>query len=748
MSGQSADDVTEVHVRNAAGPVIGTIRGGQVTFVSSPDGSLAYSLTIAQRCLLTAGLLILAGILAALAVFTQSSSETRLPVWMVVAALVAVGGSIAPWRAMLPGREPSRPRMVTETLRDHVLARVQLLWIDQALNRSLRQVVRIEVGLDEQADAVADPWDVSRLDPLGASEPLPAGTQLVDVYRTAGRRLLLIGEPGAGKTTQLLELTDVLIRQARADEHAPAPVVLKLSEWTGVRSRLDDWIVEELGLRYSVPTGKARAALEAGHLTLLLDGLDEVAPERRAACAAEIDLFCRDDRFAETGVVVTCRRTDYDELGRRLAMGRGIALRPLGTEQVRQILHLVGPRFAALRSAFEQSQDLQDLLVTPLMLSVAVLATSDLSPGTPIQGARLYPMYVMRMLHRSRSLREPFAREDSFPFAHADTVKHLIWLARLMNQNDQTVFYPDWITPGWVPDRSAPWPLPNRHGPAAMIARRIGWANTSTALVGAGYAGLITTLCGAPLGAVVGGWRGALAVSVIAACLTGGLVALVFGVILRTRLGARLGLVVGDADATLHSATRWKWSWPAALKGMGPAAVGAVVVATVGMPLSTVPNAAAVFVVMVLGGLIGGGSVPDHNEPVTSPGLALSSSRRRIAFQVTVLASVVTAAAILLALVDGPWTATVATLPLATAVTLVSGPGRAWLRSRAAKFGLTAAGLLPSNLVEFLVHADERVLLRQAGGGFQFVHRTMQEYVAEQDPDSYYCRLLEDSARP
>jgi hypothetical protein len=66
----------------------------------------------------------------------------------------------------------------------------------------------------------------------------------------------------------------------------------------------------------------------------------------------------------------------------------------------------------------------------------------------------------------------------------------------------------------------------------------------------------------------------------------------------------------------------------------------------------------------------------------------------------------------------------------------VRAAGCEWLRSRAVSFGIYQAQLLPGNLVVFLRHADERVILQRTFGGFAFIHRTLRDYLADQQPAS------------
>jgi len=78
--------------------------------------------------------------------------------------------------------------------------------------------------------------------------PLPDGTQVTDVFDSlgAGRTLLVLGEPGAGKTTTLLKLAKTLITRIGDDFSQPIPVVLNLSSWAKKRQSIAEWLVQDL----------------------------------------------------------------------------------------------------------------------------------------------------------------------------------------------------------------------------------------------------------------------------------------------------------------------------------------------------------------------------------------------------------------------------------------------------------------------------------------------------------------------
>ncbi|HEY9601033.1 MAG TPA: hypothetical protein V6C85_05435 [Allocoleopsis sp.] len=66
--------------------------------------------------------------------------------------------------------------------------------------------VLMELGLEERPDAVANPWNLILETGDESPQPLPEGTKVIDIFDAIGegRTLLILGEPGSGKTTTLL----------------------------------------------------------------------------------------------------------------------------------------------------------------------------------------------------------------------------------------------------------------------------------------------------------------------------------------------------------------------------------------------------------------------------------------------------------------------------------------------------------------------------------------------------------------
>ena len=93
----------------------------------------------------------------------------------------------------------------------------------------------------------------------------------------------------------LLELLRDLLERAQDDAAHRIPVVFPLTTWAETRAPLAEWLVEELRKRYEAPSRLARAWVETEQIIPLLDGLDEVADDHRAACIDAINTYRQDE---------------------------------------------------------------------------------------------------------------------------------------------------------------------------------------------------------------------------------------------------------------------------------------------------------------------------------------------------------------------------------------------------------------------------------------------------------------------
>lgn len=135
------------------------------------------------------------------------------------------------------------------------------------------------------------------------------------------RKLVLLGEPGMGKTTSLLRLALEAARRSLAEEgDREIPVYIELKYYNGEEletlfaRRMND-ILRARNLMLAPNSQESTELLKRwlsksdAHFLLLLDGLNEVRTEYHTAVRGAIDALFKLPHH----VVVSCRERDYDE---------------------------------------------------------------------------------------------------------------------------------------------------------------------------------------------------------------------------------------------------------------------------------------------------------------------------------------------------------------------------------------------------------------------------------------------------
>jgi eukaryotic-like serine/threonine-protein kinase len=379
--------------------------------------------------------------------------------WLSTAALSTAAGVIGvltpfvlrwldrrhPAQAPEQAQHSQHPRAV-------MLRRVRYKWITGVLEPSLGPAVRLVLGLKRRPDLL-DQGSIGR--PGRPPAQLAADTSIVEVFDKVAGGLLILGAPGAGKTTVLLQLCDQLLDRAEHDLDQPMPVVVNLASWADRRLPLDAWLIEELARGYQVPHRIATDWVQKEALVLLLDGLDEVAEVHRAACAEAINAWRRDHGLVS--LVVCCRTRELEMLGVSLQLEEAVEVQPPSDAEVDRYLGYLqstGTPIGDLRAALANDQDLRRLLHSPLLLQVVALAyhgrpASALSASGSLEQRQrwLWQAYVQRMFER-RPL------DPGYGYTTEQALDWLAWLARTLWHRGQSEFHLDRLTPEWLPTLS------------------------------------------------------------------------------------------------------------------------------------------------------------------------------------------------------------------------------------------------------------------------------------------------------
>ncbi|MDA0243096.1 MAG: NACHT domain-containing protein [Chloroflexi bacterium] len=334
--------------------------------------------------------------------------------------------------------------------RQKLIQNMRSSWIAGGLHASVHTTALLELGKEYQPEAVSRKWNRA----MNADKPIS------QIFEDVGGNLLILGEPGSGKTITLLQLAESWLEKAEQDEQVPVPVVVDLSSWGQFRQQaldkgetytLSRWLEEEsLINHFQMPYPLTRRWLAEERLLLLLDGLDEVAEEARLSCIEAINQF---KTKYSVGLVVCSRTADYYTLQKTLNLGHAIRLQPLTDAQIQTYLG-DDPALATLREVLPHDETLQELATSPLSLSVMSLAYRDISADElDIKGdadgrlRHLYQRYVMAMFTR-----RPLGQDT--PYEHSQAIHWLSNLAQEMQSHNQSMFYIDNLQPSWLPNKS------------------------------------------------------------------------------------------------------------------------------------------------------------------------------------------------------------------------------------------------------------------------------------------------------
>lgn len=332
--------------------------------------------------------------------------------------------------------------------RQQMIENVRRFWIDGVLENSLHGAVLMQLGLQSRADQLQRPWDVKiRRD--NDQRQLSAETRIMDVFDMSGGSLLILGEPGSGKTTLLLELTQDLLERAETQPTYRLPIVFNLSSWAKDKLQFEDWLIEELNVKYQVAKNVAKQWVTEKSLLLLLDGLDEVSDSVRNECVDEINRYHQQN--PEIPMVVCSRSADYDTLSQKLNFHDAVVIEALDSAQISSYLASFGSTMDGLRLQLQHDKRLRALAETPLTLSIMALAYQELDTATlpddlspDVQRRHLFDTYVQTMFER---------HTKSHDYEPDEMMSYLSWLAGRMVERRQTLFHIENLQWDWIETR-------------------------------------------------------------------------------------------------------------------------------------------------------------------------------------------------------------------------------------------------------------------------------------------------------
>ncbi|MBO3752177.1 NACHT domain-containing protein [Streptosporangiaceae bacterium NEAU-GS5] len=580
----------------------------------------------------------------------------------------------------------------------------------------------------------------------------------VEYQRVPSGRLVILGEPGAGKSVLAVLLTLGLLASDDRRPGAPVPTLLAASSWDPLSESMDEWVVQTLATSYYNGQRQIPQLLNDRGLVLpVIDGLDEIPESMRRSAVREISKAIGRER----PVIITCRSVEYEDVisGGAPVLRRApvIEVAPLSAQDVIAYLAEVdwpdGTEWEAVFAGLRSSPDspVGTSLSTPLMVSMARRAyQGGGNPTELLDTTRFASRHAVedelidRMIQAA--YHHPAHRRTNTRWDAGKAWNWLVFLARYMHQ---------------YRERDLAWWLLSQRLLSPWVAPGIGLA-----------AGLI--FLSIWVGVTIFGGEDLYFIS-------SGLTSSVVYVVL-----AMVAWFVGASRAPGRLAFRSTGSWVRLRRGFSN---GVRLAAFVFVPIMAIlafltlsePSRASFAVstywsdlMMLAGfGVVVGLALAAHSWLDAPP--ARSAQASPLAFlrqdRRSSLVGAIAAGGIMVLITPSALTLTGVVADLTRAVgtgwsgepsigelvganqnvididealvwqlRALVGLGfaflilltRAWPRLVVARLILAAQGRLPLRLMRFLAHAREQELLRQSGGLYQFRHIRVQEWLATQ----------------
>ncbi|MGC9506269.1 NACHT domain-containing protein [Baaleninema sp.] len=330
------------------------------------------------------------------------------------------------------------------------------------LAQSLHQRVYVELDKTEDSTQVVPPWSLDVKLGNASSQPCPEGTHIVEIFNREeiGGRLLILGAPGSGKTTMLLQLAEELVKRGEENAAYPVPVLLNLSAWKSEFRDIPSWMVSDLKLKYGVRKDIAEKWIEEGRILPLLDGLDELLSQRQETCVQALNEFL--PTWSGTPLVVCSRLEEYQLYETNLGLSGAIILQPLTDRQIETYLRRAKCDWLwdVVRNDADVMNADRGLARSPLFLTLLVLSSDNLPVELWTQQENvterrriLFEAYIEARLQRAYrgGANLPATKQGRKPYQNDEKTKYWLgWLGAKLIEENKTEFFIEKLQPRFL----------------------------------------------------------------------------------------------------------------------------------------------------------------------------------------------------------------------------------------------------------------------------------------------------------
>lgn len=160
-------------------------------------------------------------------------------------------------------------------------------------------------------------------------------------FETQLKRMLILGEPGSGKTVLLLQFARRLVEKARINFDYPIPIILNLATWRKEYDSFNAWLEDNLVYaagEYGASKKYAKELVTKHKLLLLLDGLDEIPENDRDSCLEKLSEYVKVNENSKADIadhpqiIICSRRNEYLQMTKKAQVKATLYIAPLKPE--------------------------------------------------------------------------------------------------------------------------------------------------------------------------------------------------------------------------------------------------------------------------------------------------------------------------------------------------------------------------------------------------------------------------------
>lgn len=253
-------------------------------------------------------------------------------------------------------------------------------------------------------------------------------------------KLLILGEPGSGKTTELLQLAFDLVNKAKKNLDLPIPIIFELSAWKNDSQTIYDWLLDYLIEKYGLDQEISKRLLSENKIILLFDGLDELGPLGQLKCINSINYWISHSNYSD--LVICCRAEEYEQGQEKLTqLNHAVYLEPLTNDQIKQYLYEIDA--TKIWQDIKKNYELLTIASKPLFLTMLVVSTQK-NGITDIN--TLFNAYIKVQIEKKLSQIKLPSEKNRIK----KTINYLSCLAHNLEEEGNTEFLIERINPSWL----------------------------------------------------------------------------------------------------------------------------------------------------------------------------------------------------------------------------------------------------------------------------------------------------------